>query len=98
MAKPMEEIKWQELEPGAVVREVGNAREYETGTWRSEKPVVNADECIHCGVCWLFCPDAAIHQMADGHFEADLTYCKGCGICARECPVGCITMVAEEED
>lgn len=98
MAKPMEQIKWQELEPGAVVTEVGNAREYHTGSWRSARPVVNKDGCIRCGVCWLFCPDAAVRQLAEGHFEADLTYCKGCGICARECPTGCITMVAEEEE
>lgn len=94
----MEEIKWQELEPGAVVVEVGNAREYETGTWRSDRPVVNKDQCIRCGVCWIFCPDMSIVQAPEGHFEADLTYCKGCGICAKECPVGCITMISEEED
>ena len=97
MAKPMEQIKWQELEPGSVVVEVGNALEYETGTWRSEKPVVNKDQCIKCGVCWLFCPDGCIVKAPEGHFEANLVYCKGCAICAKECPVGCITMVSEEE-
>ena len=96
MAKPMEQITWQEIETGGVVTEIGNARQYETGSWRSERPVVNAGQCIKCGVCWLFCPDSCIVQAADGHFEADLTYCKGCGICAKECPVGCITMIAEE--
>jgi len=97
MAKPMEQIKWQELETGAVVVECGSAREYETGTWRSERPVVDKDLCIKCGVCWIFCPDMSIVQAPEGHFEADLTYCKGCGICAKECPVGCITMIGEEE-
>ncbi len=96
MAKPMEKITWQELEDGCVVTEIGNARVYETGSWRSERPVVEAKQCIKCGVCWLFCPDACIVKAPDGHFEADLTYCKGCGICAKECPVGCITMIAEE--
>ena len=97
MAKPMNKIAWQELEVGAAVSEVGNAREYKTGTWRSLRPVVNKNQCIRCGVCWLFCPDTSIVHAPEGHFEADLEYCKGCGICARECPVGCITMVAEEE-
>lgn len=97
MAKPMEEITWQELEVGATVSEPGSSREYKTGTWRSLRPVVDKNTCISCGVCWLYCPDAAIHRTEEGHFQADLEYCKGCGICARECPVGCITMVIEEE-
>jgi len=97
VAKPMNKIAWQELEVGAAVSEVGNAREYKTGTWRSLRPVVNKTQCIRCGVCWLFCPDMSIVRSPEGHFEADLEYCKGCGICAHECPVGCIIMVAEEE-
>ncbi|MEA2102880.1 MAG: 4Fe-4S dicluster-binding protein [Thermodesulfobacteriota bacterium] len=98
MAKPIDEIRWQELEVGIAVIDPGSAMGYETGTWRSERPVVDKDQCIHCGVCWLFCPDMSIVQAPEGHFEADLTYCKGCGICAKECPVGCITMVPEEEE
>lgn len=97
MAKPITEITWQELEIGAAVSETGSSREYHTGTWRSLRPVVNKSQCIRCGVCWLFCPDASIVQSEEGHFEANLDYCKGCGICARECPVGCISMVGEEE-
>jgi pyruvate ferredoxin oxidoreductase delta subunit len=97
MAKPMNEITWQELEIGAAVSETGSSREYKTGTWRSLRPVVDKAQCIRCGVCWLYCPDASIVQSEEGHFEADLDYCKGCGICARECPVGCISVVGEEQ-
>ncbi len=97
MAKPITEITWQELEIGAAVSETGSSREYKTGTWRSLRPVVDKTQCIRCGVCWLYCPDASIVQSEEGHFEANLDYCKGCGICARECPVGCISMVGEEE-
>ena len=98
MAKPIDQIKWHEITPGAIVHETGNARDYKTGSWRSSRPVVTPKECIKCGVCWLFCPDMAIIQAPEGYFTADLNYCKGCGICSRECPVGCITMIQEQED
>ena len=75
MAKPMDQIKWQELEVGAAVSETGSSREYKTGTWRSLRPVVDKDQCIRCGVCWLYCPDAAIHQVTRP-LEADLEYCR----------------------
>ena len=54
-------------------------------------------KCIKCGVCWVFCPDAAIYKNEEGFFLANLDYCKGCGICARECWTGCIKMVEEEK-
>jgi pyruvate ferredoxin oxidoreductase delta subunit len=52
---------------------------------------------VKCGICYVFCPDAAIYETEEGYFEADLYYCKGCGICAHECPTQAITMVEEEE-
>ncbi len=97
MAKAMEEYTWEELTVGCVVIEPGNAREYKTGDWRSQRPVVDKEQCIKCAVCWVFCPDAAIQKTADGYYIADLDYCKGCGICARECLTGCISMVEEEK-
>lgn len=96
MAKPMEQYKWHELNVGCVIEEIGNASEYKTGDWRSQRPVVNQDKCIKCGLCWLFCPDAAIEQMEDGRYRWNMDYCKGCGICATECKPGAIEMVEEE--
>ena len=65
----------------------------QTGSWRSVRPVINNDLCIHCQICWIFCPDAVVDRATA---DVNYTYCKGCGICAHECPVGAITMVPEE--
>ncbi|MBE0596746.1 MAG: 4Fe-4S binding protein [Desulfuromonadales bacterium] len=65
-----------------------------SGTWRTERPVVEVAKCTYCGLCYLFCPPQCIHPGAD-HFPIDLEFCKGCGICAKECPTKAITMVAE---
>jgi pyruvate ferredoxin oxidoreductase delta subunit len=96
MAKPMEKYKWHELNVGCVIEEVGNALEYKTGDWRSSKPIWDEEKCTKCGLCWLFCPDAAIYQKDGGYYTANLDYCKGCGICAKECKPVAITMVEEE--
>ncbi len=97
MAKSELELSWKDLEVGCVVSEPGNASQYRTGDWRSVRPIWDTENCIRCGVCYIFCPDMAIKKTGDGYFEADLYYCKGCGICAQECITGCITMVEEEE-
>ena len=95
MAKPMEEYTWRELTVGCVVTEPGSAREYKTGDWKSQRPVVNKSQCIKCAVCYIYCPDAAISRQEDGYFAADADLCKGCGICHRECWFGAISMVKE---
>ena len=84
---------WKELNIGFVVTEIGNARGYQTGYWKSEHPVRDNERCIKCAMCALFCPEDCIRQIEAGYFEADDFYCKGCGICARECWTGAITMV-----
>jgi pyruvate ferredoxin oxidoreductase delta subunit len=97
MTKPEGELTWKDIDIGAIVSEPGNASQYRTGDWRSERPTYDFTKCIKCGICYIFCPEGCIGQNAEGYFEADLFYCKGCGICAHECPTGVITMVAEEQ-
>ena len=97
MAKSESELTWKDLEVGCIVTEPGNASQYQTGYWRSQKPIFDTNKCIKCGICYLFCPEGCVQQREDGYFEADLFYCKGCGICARECWPQAITMVEEEE-
>jgi 2-oxoacid:acceptor oxidoreductase delta subunit (pyruvate/2-ketoisovalerate family) len=65
--------------------------------WRFELPRWNHDACIRCGACWLACPDGAVVDIGDGHYDADPRYCKGCGVCVRRCWTGCISMVATNE-
>uniref|UniRef100_A0A7C4EUN4 4Fe-4S dicluster domain-containing protein n=1 Tax=Desulfomonile tiedjei TaxID=2358 RepID=A0A7C4EUN4_9BACT len=96
MAKPMDQIKWQEIEPGGAIIEPGNASCYPTGTWRSQKPVCDTEKCIRCWRCFIMCPDAAISPEYEKNiFVWNYNYCKGCGICAYECPASAITMVEE---
>jgi len=91
-------IGWKDLKPGFVVTEPGSASSYETGDWRSERPVRANERCIKCGICYIYCPEGCVKETEDGFFEADLYYCKGCGICAHECPRGVITMEEEKEE
>jgi pyruvate ferredoxin oxidoreductase delta subunit len=64
-----------------------------TGSWRVFRPVVDCEKCNQCGLCQMYCPDAAIDQ----DLAIDLNFCKGCGICANECPKKAIEMVREEK-
>ncbi len=53
---------WRDIPLGAVAEEPGSASRYETGGWRSQRPVFDAQNCIKCGLCYVFCPDAAIEM------------------------------------
>ena len=80
-----------------IIFEAGSSRKYYTGSFRSQRPILDAKLCTKCGMCWVYCPDAAIFINQDGTYEIDLRYCKGCGICAEECARKAIKMVDEEE-
>lgn len=73
----------------------GNAEQRHTGAWRVERPVVDADICTRCGLCFVDCPDGAITLDGGGLPVIDYDHCKGCMICSHVCPVEAITHQAE---
>jgi 2-oxoacid:acceptor oxidoreductase delta subunit (pyruvate/2-ketoisovalerate family) len=90
---------WKDLAIGGRIDQAGCAEEYETGSWRTFRPVRDEDKCTNCLLCWIYCPDSAI-KVRDGKIAGyDLDHCKGCGICAEVCPpkIKAITMVSEAE-
>jgi 2-oxoacid:acceptor oxidoreductase delta subunit (pyruvate/2-ketoisovalerate family) len=87
----------KELPVGGVIVEAGNSMEYKTGGWRTYRPVLSLERCVHCLQCWIFCPDSSIVVRAGKIVGFDLDHCKGCGICSKECPVKAIGMRFEGE-
>jgi pyruvate ferredoxin oxidoreductase delta subunit len=82
---------------GAVNPEPGSSKKYETGSWRTLRPVIDFEKCTKkCFFCYEFCPDSAVEKTDDGP-KIDYVYCKGCGICAYECPKEAIELVSEEK-
>jgi len=88
---------WKSIPIAGLIVEAGNSVEYTTGGWRAFRPVRDVDKCIHCMICWVFCPDSSVLVENEKMVGFDLDHCKGCGICAQQCPVDCIEMVEEGE-
>ena len=93
----MSEKGWKELPLGGVILEAGNSTEYNTGDWRTRRPIWDKEKCIHCMICPIFCPDSSICVKNDKMTGINYKYCKGCGICAKECPVNAIEMKNESD-
>ncbi len=71
MAKKKTEQKkwpetWQEVTPGCMVFAAGNAANYKTGSWKAQRPVLEKQKCIKCGICYIFCPEGCIQEDAGG--------------------------------
>ena len=93
------EANWKpkDLPVGFVDPEGGNSEKYFTGSWRSRRPIWDADACTNCMLCWVYCPDSSI-LVKDGKMTGiDLDHCKGCGVCVTECRFDALKMVTESE-
>jgi len=90
---------WKEMSIGGIIKDAGNALEYETGDWRAKRPIWHEDRCIHCLRCWIFCPDSSIKVGDEQMRGIDYRYCKGCGLCSSVCPskVRAIEMIPEKD-
>jgi pyruvate ferredoxin oxidoreductase gamma subunit len=66
-------------------------------------PVFNRQNCIHCSLCDLACPDFCLvweDGEKGGRFQRELIgvdyrYCKGCMRCVETCPASAMTKKAE---
>lgn len=91
---------WKCLPVAGNIPQAGSSEYYNTGSWRTYRPIHDKDKCINCLRCWILCPDFAIQVDADNKVSGiDYDHCKGCGICAHECPkkVQAITMKLDTE-
>ncbi|GHS84809.1 ferredoxin [Campylobacterota bacterium] len=88
---------WSEFEAGATlysfegdrssnVFHENNSIKHSVADWRVLKPIFNAEHCIHCQFCWVWCPDTSIVPSDKKFGHIDYDHCKGCGICSDVCP------------
>jgi pyruvate ferredoxin oxidoreductase gamma subunit len=89
---------------GGIIPEPGNTVWNDLSASRTGwVPVLHRDECIHCGMCDLVCPDLCLvwgDGPDGGKYERELMgvdyrYCKGCLRCVESCPTGAFKKEAE---
>ncbi len=88
----------KDMDEGGIISKPKTSINFNTGTWRSLKPVIDESKCIHCDICVVNCPENCIDITKDKkRGDINLGYCKGCSICSKVCPVGAITMVPDDK-
>ena len=87
-----ETTPWQELTEGLKIFEGGTSRQFKTGEWRTQTPVLDREKCKQCLLCVPYCPDSSIPVKDGKRLDFDYDHCKGCGICVNACPFKAISM------
>jgi pyruvate ferredoxin oxidoreductase gamma subunit len=89
---------------GGIIPQSGNTVWNDLSTSRTGfLPAFNRENCIHCGLCYLVCPDYCLvweDGEKGGRFERELMgvdyrYCKGCMRCVETCPSSAMMKRAE---
>ncbi|MFA4874410.1 MAG: 4Fe-4S dicluster-binding protein [bacterium] len=83
---------------GRALAQIGTHEELVRGQeWR---PLVDAEQCVRCGLCMIACRDAghrAIVLDAERFPAIDDEKCVGCALCSCICPAYCIEMKKRHE-
>ena len=92
LSKINEKSPYYDITPGNQIYGGGGAREFHTGEWRTQTPVIDWNKWTQCLLCTPVCPDSCIAVKDGKRQDFDLDHCKGCGICEKACSFGAITM------
>ncbi|MCM1158520.1 MAG: 4Fe-4S binding protein [Bacteroidales bacterium] len=92
ITKITEKSNWQDITEGNQIYAAGTSRLFNTGEWRTQTPVFDAEKCKQCLLCVPVCPDSSIPVCDSKREDFDYDHCKGCGICAKVCPFDAIAM------
>ena len=92
ISKVNETAPYTDMTLGNQIYGGGGSREFKTGEWRTQTPVMNWEKCAQCLLCAPMCPDSCIPVVEGKRQDFDYDHCKGCGICARVCSFRAIDM------
>jgi pyruvate ferredoxin oxidoreductase delta subunit len=67
---------------------IGNNGLYilDTASWRTEKPVMNKEKCIECGICMTYCPVCSIEGTSDKKYHINLVIAKDAEFVQKNVP------------
>lgn len=97
VSKINERTPYEDLTEGLMIFDGGSSKQFKTGEWRTDTPILDKDKCKQCLLCCPVCPDGAIPVKDSKRLDFDYDHCKGCGICAKACPFGAIEMIEGQE-